>query len=390
VARIWRENGLRWSTIAVYLQWVRRFQAHCARRGLAEETQLTRYGVVEFARAYARTRHIEPGEARRTAQIALRAWARGLETLGHPVPPWTSPVAGPTLPPLLREYVHYRQQHRGVAASSLRNEVQYLARFVAWLRTRRRPVARLTLPDVDAFIGVLRARMSRKSVAAVCSMLRAFLGFLHASGRLPADLATSVLAPVVRAGERPPRALSWVDVRRILRGIDRHCRRGRRDYALLLLMAAYGLGSAEARGLRLEDVDWRAGTIHIVRPKTGVPTVLPLLPAVGRALAAYLRGGRPRHTAARTVFVSARAPYGPLRGSSGVRHVLVKHARAAGVRAAFLGSHALRHSHACRQIEIGVRPKVLSDILGHRCPATTSAYVRIALARLRPLALPVP
>jgi len=224
---------------------VPRFQAYCARRGLAEETQLTRHAVAGFARAYARTRHIEPGEARRTAEIALRAWARGLETLGHPVPQWTPPVAGPTLPPLLQEYVHYRRQHRGVAASSLRSEVQYLARFVAWLRTRRRPLVRLTLTDVDEFIGVLRARMSRKSVAAVCSMLRAFLRFLHASGRLPTDLATSVLAPVVRAGERPPRALPWADVRRILRGIDRHTRRGRRDYALLLLMAAYGLGSAE-------------------------------------------------------------------------------------------------------------------------------------------------
>src|SRR5438094_9100346 len=137
VARIWRENGLRWSTIAVYLHWVRRFQAHCARRGLLEETQLTRHAVTEFARVYARTQHIEPGEAQRTAQIALCAWARGLETLGHPVPQWTPPVARPALPPLLQEYVHYRRQHRGVAASSLRSEVQYLARFMAWLRTRR-------------------------------------------------------------------------------------------------------------------------------------------------------------------------------------------------------------------------------------------------------------
>lgn len=93
-------------------------------------------------------------------------------------------------------------------------------------------------------------------------------------------------------------------------------------------------------GLRLEDVDWRATTLQIVRPKTGVPTVLPLRPAVGRALATYPRRGRPRRTAARTVFVSARAPYGPLLGSSAVRHVLVKHAHAAGVRAQFLGSHA--------------------------------------------------
>lgn len=232
--------------------------------------------TAEFARAYARTRRISLHETRYAAQVALRAWARGLEMLGCPVPPWAPPVPGPTLPPLLEEYARYRRQHRGVAASSLRNEVRGLVRFLAWLHTRRRPLARITLTDIDRFVAVLRPALSHKTVAAACSTLRAFLRFLHVSGRLPVDLAASVAAPVVRAGERPPRALPWADVRRILRSIDRRARGGRRDYALLLLMAAYGLGSAEARRLGLDDIDWRAGTVRIVRPKTGVPTVLPL------------------------------------------------------------------------------------------------------------------
>jgi integrase/recombinase XerD len=73
-----------------------------------------------------------------------------------------------------------------------------------------------------------------------------------------------------------------------------------------------------------------------------------------------------------------------------VRHILVQHARAARVSAPFLGSHVLRHSHASRQVDLGVTPKVLSDILGHRHPDSTSAYVRIATQRLRAIALPVP
>jgi len=83
-------------------------------------------------------------------------------------------------------------------------------------------------------------------------------------------------------------------------------------------------------------------------------------------------------------------PYPRLTASSAIRHRIVKHATAAGLTATFLGSHVLRHSHACRQIEGGAPPKVVSDILGHRRPSSTSAYVRVAVDRLRGLALPVP
>jgi integrase len=227
-------------------------------------------------------------------------------------------------------------------------------------------------------------------VARVCDSLRAYFRFLYATGRLRHDLAASVLAPRYRASERPPRALPWDAVQAILRGVDRRTAVGRRDYALLLTMAVYGLGAAEVRGLRLEDVKWTKEQLCITRPKTGQTITLPLLPAVAKALAAYLREGRPRHTAARTLFVQMRAPFGPFVASSAIRHVLGKHARAAGITGPFLGSHALRHSHATRQVELGAPTKTVSDILGHRSPSSISAYVRVAVGRLRRLALPVP
>jgi len=104
----------------------------------------------------------------------------------------------------------------------------------------------------------------------------------------------------------------------------------------------------------------------------------------------YLRHGRPLHAPTRHLFVAMKAPQGPLSASSAVRHILVAHARAASVSAPYLGSHVLRHTHACRQMEHGARPKVLGDILGHRDPASISAYVRISTERLRQVALPVP
>jgi integrase len=163
-----------------------------------------------------------------------------------------------------------------------------------------------------------------------------------------------------------------------------------RDFALLLLMVTYGLGAGEVIGLTLEDIDWRAGTLRVTRPKTAASVVLPLLPPVARALVRYLRHGRPAATRHRQLFVRMRAPYRALSGSSAVRHVVVTHARAAGLSALYLGSHVLRHSHATQQINTGAPVRVVADILGHRRPESTSTYARVALDRLRPLALPVP
>jgi len=246
------------------------------------------------------------------------------------------------------------------------------------------------LQDIDAFVVVCRKRYSRTTVADICCSLRSFLRFLHATGKLSVNLAPSVMAPVVRKHERPLRALPWDEVKRILQAVERTTACGQRDYALLLLMSSYGLGAGEVIGLTLEDIDWRAATLRIVRPKTGVTVLLPLLPAVAQVLVAYLRQARPVHATTRHLFVRMRAPHTPLSASSAVRHVLVKYANIAGVSSAYLGSHILRHSHACRQLELGVPAKVIGDILGHRHPESTSAYIRVASERLRQLALPVP
>jgi integrase len=155
------------------------------------------------------------------------------------------------------------------------------------------------------------------------------------------------------------------------------------------MMALYGMGAAEVLSLRLEDVDWRAAKIQAYRPKTGVLYTLPLLPAVGQALSAYLREGRPRGATTRHIFVAAIAPHGRM-SSSATRYAIRQYAQVAGITTTPLGSHVLRHSHACRQIELGTPVHSVGDILGHRDPASTSHYFRVATERLRSLALPVP
>jgi site-specific recombinase XerD len=262
--------------------------------------------------------------------------------------------------------------------------------FLTFLHPRRRCLANLRIEDIDAYLIAASTRYTRSVVADVSGSVRDFLRFLYATGRLSSEMASLVVTPRLRKGERPLRSLPWTDVQRILQAVDRSTAGGQRDYAVLLLMSVYGLGTGEVTGLTLDDIDWQAATLRVIRPKTGAEIVLPLLPAVARTLVHYLRHGRPGHTPTRHLFVQRRLPHRRLSSASAIRHILIKHARFAGVEASYLGSHVLRHSHARQQTELGVAPQIIGDILGHRRPESTSAYIHIATERLRELALRVP
>lgn len=243
--------------------------------------------------------------------------------------------------------------------------------------------------DIDRFIQKSAEHLSKAKVVDICSSLRAFLRFLHTTGRLQTDLARGIMAPRFRISARPPRTLPWQDVRRILQVIDRSEPPGKRDFAMLLLLATYGMGAAEVLGLRMEDLDWQAGILIARRPKTNVRIELPLLPPVAKALTVYLRWERPPAKGTDRLFLSKRMPYKPIT-SGAIRHRIRLYATKAGVSAKIIGAHAFRHSHASRQVDLGANLKIVSEILGHRSCSSTSVYVRVALRRLCSVGLPVP
>lgn len=391
IVAVWRKGGLSRGTIVNYLYWVRRFRKCCEKRKLIEAEQLTVAGVERFLRAYVGPRlkgRRSAQNSRGVASNALHAWASALRDLGSPLPQWREK---PTqqLPPLLNEYFKYRRLHNGVSDGTLTRDIETARSFLLQLRSKMKPVERTTLNDVDAFVRNLSSRLAKRTVADTCSSLRAFLRFLQITGKLSADLAGAVIAPRYRIDERPPRALPWKDVQKILHSISRSHPPGKRDFAIVLLLATYGLGAAEVLGLRLDDVDWRAGILKARRPKTSVPIELPLLPAVAKALIAYIRDERPPARSIKHLFLRKNMPYEPMT-SSAIRFRIRHYARLAGISTKIIGAHAFRHSHATRQVDAGANIKVVSDILGHRSSSSTSIYVRVALRRLRTVALPVP
>jgi integrase/recombinase XerD len=392
IERIWRENRcLKRVSIQGYRYRVQHFIEYCRVRNLPENTQLTLAGVTAFSRWYARSRKLDFKVTVAATHSALSTWAAARKALGEKLPPWAPTTDSLcSLSPLLREFAEHLREHRGNPPDTIHKKVVHIGKFLASLKFHRRGPEQSRLRDIDAFLIECREHYARITAADIACSVRSFMRFMLASGRMTVDLAPSIVGPIVRPAERPHRALPWEDVQRILRAVDRTSRCGRRDYALLLMMSTYGMGAGEIIRLMLDDVDWQAATIRVHRPKTGVEFLLPLLPAVARALAIYLRHGRPIHAQTRNLFITLRAPHKALACSVTIRHILHTHARRAGVSAPFLGTHVLRHTHACRQMELGTPPKLIGDILGHRDPESTSAYLRVSTECLRQIALPVP
>ena len=391
VVRLWRSGDISLESARTYLHWVRRFCAYCRRRGLDEATELTLKGATRFTLSYVGRRTEGPvcASSCLVAKNALHAWAFALGALGIALPDWKPKRPQALLSPLLKEYCEFRRCHRGVSEATLRHDARAVGDFLSLLRSRRKPVGRMAVADIDAFVAQQAEHVGRRTVARACSSLRSFLRFLRSTGRLRRDLAPCVMAPRIRLAEQPPRALPWADVKRILGSIPVQQSPGKRDFAMLLMMTLYGMGAAEVLALQLEDVNWRSGVISVRRPKTGIQIELPLLAPIARALTSYLKSERPPCVRARRIFVSTMIPYRPLT-SGAIRYRIREYARKAGVAAKVIGAHAFRHTHASRQIDAGANLKVVSDILGHRHPSSTSVYVRVALRRLREVTLPVP
>jgi integrase/recombinase XerD len=391
VARLWQASGISPGTVYVYFNWVRRFYGYCKQQRLETTAQLTLIGAKHFGQCYTGPRKNGPVRASSclVAKNALHAWAFAISVLGVSVPEW-SPAQPPiALRNLLSQYSEFRRHHRGVAAGTLKRDIDVAGSFLSLLKSRGKSVSTITAADLDAFVKERTAHHSRRTIATACTALRSFLRFLHSTGRQRRDLASCVIAPRVRIMEQPARVLPWRDVKRILASAQQSKSSGKRDVAMLLMMALYGFGAAEVLALELDDIKWQLGIVALRRPKTGVRVELPLLSPIAKALSAYLQDERPRYVETRRIFLSAVIPHKPLT-SGGIRHRIREYAEKAGVAAKVIGAHAFRHTHASRQVDAGANLKVISDILGHRRPSSTSVYVRVALRRLREVTLPVP
>ncbi|MPZ24172.1 MAG: tyrosine-type recombinase/integrase [Dehalococcoidia bacterium] len=289
----------------------------------------------------------------------------------------------------VQAYKQYLREDRGLAEATIINYAPFIDRFLTdRFGTGLVQLAQLEASDVVRFVQREARCLQLKRAKLLTTALRSFLLYARYRGAIHVDLAAAV--PCVANWSQPaiPRGIAPEQIRRLLSHIDRGTPMGRRDYAILLLLARLGLRAGEVVRLELEDIDWADGSLR-VHGKRGHRRHLPLPAEVGEALAAYLQDGRPG-SASRQVFLRARAPVRGFLSQCAVGSI-VRHAlRRAGIDAPTSGAHQFRHGLATEMLRHGASLGQIGDLLGHQSPQTTTIYTKVDVDGLRSLALPWP
>ncbi len=335
----------------------------------------------------------------RAPRHAHHLFGRGITLLlrlvhGHwppPLPP-TSPQAC-FKQQVCEGYAQWLARYRGLAPRTIAIRQSRGQKLLAWLSARGTPVhlADLSVADLDAYLADKALTLRRSTRADLTCSLRDFLRYLYAHELITQDLAPTVLSPTLYAFERLPAALTPEEVQAVLEQARQdRTPIGLRNYAILLLLATYGLRAGEVVRLRIEDIDWRNECLHVRQSKTGRATVLPLLAPVGEAILDYLREGRPT-TEVREVFLRALAPLQPFRQGASLYCMVARQLAQAGIEpAGKRGPHTFRHARAISLLRASVPMKAIGDLLGHTVPAATAIYLKLATDDLRDVCLDVP
>lgn len=275
----------------------------------------------------------------------------------------------------------------GRAVSTVRAYGTLAGEFVAFVNTRG-GLARLDPDVVEAFVASLSGYQVKTVEQKLCAV-RSFVRFASAEGLVDAAVLDAV--PPVRSSRqtRIPSVWDPGEVARILEAVDRGNPCGKRDYAIILLIARLGLRGIDVKRLEFADFGWPGNRLSVVQAKTGRRVALPLLKEVGWAVIDYIRHGRPACDCPQ-VFVRHTAPIGAFSDQDHLHQILVKHARAAHVPLGEQrrhGMHSLRHSLATRLMEGGTPVEQIADILGHQSVASTGVYLKSSLGLLAKCAL---
>ena len=274
---------------------------------------------------------------------------------------------------VIEAYCRYERGQRGLAELTV-SKAGYTARqFLAWRAETGRPQLEELEPiELEEFVLHEAGRLKRATMRSTVAVLRTFMRFLFAAGITARDLSPSVPQVASARFDGLPRALDASVVDALLGSCDRQRSVGRRDFAILTLMARLGLRAVEVAGMQLEDIDWRGGEI-LVRGKGGRRDRLPLPFDVGEALVDYLRFGRPV-SASRTVFLAARGL--PVAVS---RHAVVLVTQTACQRLGIptVGGHSLRHTAASNLLRQGASLREVGELLRQHDATTTAIYAKV-------------
>ena len=332
----------------------------------------------QFLLGYRRRGHLTTGRR-------MLAYLRDMGCL--PVP--LDPVDQTAMSCLLRDFERFLRSERGLSRCSVANYLPIARRFLVDQFGNQAPrLDMLCQQDVNRFV-LRHAQMGMCGQAKkMVTALRSFLRFLHQRGATSINLAAAVPGVAGWRLSHLPKSLPPEQVEQMLSACDLSTAAGRRDHAILLLLARLGLRAGEVVALALDDLDWENGEI-IIRGKGQRLARLPMPTEVGAALAHYLRHVRPT-CATRRVFIRMVAPCRGMAGPSAIGCIVYRVLKRAGLDPEFKGSHLLRHSFASDLLKRGASLTEIGQLLRHSTLNTTQIYAKVDIAALRNIALPWP
>ena len=374
------ERGYPRRTAREYLRQICRLEERLLALGVTSDQQLTREALLSCR---------EPWHPRVDPRDVLPTLVNSLDRYFHARGRFHPPA--PTIPEMkAMSFGEYLRNVRGFSAETIQRYESISLEFLDYLGFDgdAESLRNINGSLIESFIKFRGRRASRAHIQKIVAAMRGFLKFLAMSGDVRPGFDGEIISSRVYRGERLPRALSWETVQAFLNSIDRSTPMGKRDYAIFLLMATYGLRRGEVGNLKLENIDWRLGRISLVQTKTGNGLTLPLTDEVGASLIDYLQHGRPEWPF-REIFLRGCAPAGPM-GAQAIGCAFKARVNHCELPIPFKGPHCLRHSLAVHLLRQGGSLKEIGDVLGHRNAESTCVYIRLAVEDLREVALSLP
>jgi integrase/recombinase XerD len=284
-------------------------------------------------------------------------------------------------------YQQYLAELRGFAPSTIQQHGATMRDFLSQMLGGQQLLADLTHADIERYILYKSPRVKRQSMQHTVAHLRSFMRYCYDRGEIRSRLDQTIDTPRTYRGELPPRALDWEVVQEFLSLVNLESRTGQRDYAILHLMAHYGLRPSEIVALRCNSIDWKTKILHVEQSKTRSTLALPLTEQTLIVLNNYL-SSRPASSKHCELFLRARCPAGALKRTA-VKDLFEKWAKQSNLLKGY-SAYSLRHSFAMRLLACGVGVKAIGDLLGHHSLESTCQYLRLDVNMLRQVALPVP
>jgi len=372
-------QGYALDTLHFYELTIRRFQKEMEHRGFGVG-DLNGPAIEALQEAVLR----ETCQGTRTfALFCLRRFVdylAGAGVIALPEPPAKKLTA---LDHLREEYYVYLRQQCGLSEATIYNCIRFLYRFMNFhFGETLGDLNAITPDDIIAFLGHLKVGSRHYRNKAVPSHLRNLFKFLFWSGKTKRNLANAIPRAAQPQPTNLPCYLKPEDVRRLIEAVRTNGTLGRRNYAMVLLMARLGLRSPEVIAIQLDDIDWRSGEI-LIRGKGKLHDRMPLPADVGEAIVDYIRNERAGTS--RTLFVSDKVPHPPFKDASILNSILRKAFEITGLEPPqkYVSSHLLRHSLAVDMLRRGASLDEIGDVLRHRSRMTTTIYAKYDLDALR-------